>query len=67
MEKFKECTYEITHMPVSSYTVLLSFPRTNFYLSVFFFLFKVFLYIHEVANDIICIFIIGSTKFCSLG
>ena len=63
MEKFTGCTYKITHMSVSSYPILPSLHRTNFYLSVFFFLFNVFIYIHEVANEIICIFIIGSTSY----
>ena len=40
-------------------------PGTNVYLSVFFCLFNVFSYIHEYANEIICIFIIGSTSYIS--
>ena len=60
--KLKGCTYKITHMSVANYPILKLKPRTIFYLSVFFFLFNVFLYIHEYANEIICIFIIGSTS-----
>ena len=41
------CTYKITHMSVASYPILKLKPRTNFYHSMFFFLFNVFLYIHE--------------------
>ena len=52
-------------MLVASYPFLKLKPRTIFYLSVFFFLFNVFLYIHEYANEIICIFIIGSTSYIS--
>ena len=65
MEKLKGCTYKITHMSVASYPILKLKPRNNFYLSVFFFLINVFLYIHEYANEIICIFIIGSTSYIS--
>ena len=36
-------------MSVASYPILKFKPRPNFYLSVFFFLFNVFLYIHEYA------------------
>ena len=64
-KKIKGCTYKITHMSVASYPILKLKPRTYFYLSVFFFLFKVFLYIHEYANEIICIFINGSTSYIS--
>ena len=53
------------HMSVASYPILKLKPRTIFYLSVFFFLFNVFLYTHEYANDIICIFIIGSVGYIS--
>ena len=42
-------------MSFASYPILKLKPRTNFYLSVFFILFNVFLYIHEYANEIICI------------
>ena len=52
-------------MSVASYPILKLKPRTIFYLSVFFFLFNVFLYIHEYANEIICIFITGSTSYIS--
>ena len=53
-------------MSVISYPILKLKPRTIFfYLSVFFFLFNIFLYIHEYANEIICIFIIGSTLYIS--
>ena len=52
-------------MSVASYPILKLKPRTIFYLSVFFFLFNVFLYIHEYANEIIYIFIIGSTSYIS--
>ena len=65
LEKLKGCTYKITHMSVASYTILKLKPSTNFYLSVFFFLFNVFLYIREYANEIICIFIIWSTSYIS--
>ena len=58
MEKLKVCTYKITHMSVASYPILKLQPRINFYLSVFFFLFNDFIYIHDYANEIICIFII---------
>ena len=53
------------HMSVASYPILKLKPRTNFYLSVFFILFNVFLYMHEYANEIICIFIIGSRSYIS--
>ena len=46
-------------MSVASYLILKLKLRTNFYHSVFFFLFNVFLYIHETSNEIICIIIIG--------
>ena len=48
-------------MSVASYPILKLKPRAKFYHSVFFFLFNIFLYIHETrqANEIICIFIIG--------
>ena len=47
-------------MSAASYPTLLKLkPRTNFYLSVVFFLFNFFLYIHEYANEISCLFIIG--------
>ena len=46
-------------MSVASYPILKLKPRTKFYHSVFFFLFNVFLYIHETTNEIICIFIKG--------
>ena len=52
-------------MSVASYPILKLKPSTNFYLSVFFFLFNVFLYIHEYANEIICTFIIGSRNYIS--
>ena len=52
-------------MSVASYSILKLKPSTNFYLSEFFFLFNVFLYIHEYVNEIICIFIIGSTSYIS--
>ena len=42
MDKVKECTYKITHMSVASNPILKLQPRTMFYLSVFFFLFNVF-------------------------
>ena len=48
--KLKGCTYKITHMSVASYPILKFKPRTNFYHSVFFFLFNVFLYIHETSK-----------------
>ena len=32
------CTYKITHMSVASYSILKLKPRTNFYVSVFFFI-----------------------------
>ena len=50
-------------MSVASYPILKLKPIANFYLPVFFFLFNVFLYIHEYVNEIICIFIIGSTSY----
>ena len=51
-------------MSVASYPIL-KLSLELFYLSVFFFLFNVFLYIHEYANEIICIFIIRSTSYIS--
>ena len=53
-------------MSVASYPILKLTPRTNFYLSLFFFLFNVTLYIHEYANEIICIFIIGQRAISQL-
>ena len=50
MEKLKGCTYKITHMSVASYPILKLKPRTKSYHSVFFFLFNVFLYIHETSK-----------------
>ena len=50
LEKIKGCTYKITHMSVASYPILKLKPRTKFYHSVFFFLFNVFLYIHETSK-----------------
>ena len=49
-KKLKGCTYKITHMSVASYPILKLKPRTKFYHSVFFFLFNVFLYIHETSK-----------------
>ena len=43
-------TYKITHMSVAGYPILKLKPRTNNYQSVFFFLFNVFLYIHETSK-----------------
>ena len=63
MGKLKGCTYKITHMSFASSPILKLKPRTNFDHSLFFFLFNVFLYIQEYANEIICIFIIGSTSY----
>ena len=71
MEKIKGCTYKTTHMSVASYTILLSLFSYEslelfFFLSVFFLLLNVFfIYIHEYANEIICIFIIGPTSYIS--
>ena len=64
-KKLEGCTYKITHISVASYPILKLKHRTNFYLSVFFFIFNVFLYIHEYANEIICIFIIGPNSYIS--
>ena len=64
-EKLKEYTYKITQVSVASYPFLKLKPRTNFYLSVFFILFNVFLHIHEYANEIICLFISGSRSYIS--
>ena len=50
LEKLKGCTYKITHMSVASYHILKLKPRNIFYHSVFFFLFNVFLYIHETSK-----------------
>ena len=49
LETLKGCTYKITHMSVASYPILKK-PRTKVYHSVFFFLFNVFLYIHETSK-----------------
>ena len=38
-------------MSVASYPILKLKPRTNFYHSLFFFLFNVFLYIHETSKS----------------
>ena len=66
MEKLKGCTYKITHMSVASFPILKLKPRTNFYLSVFFFLFNVFLYIHEYANEIIVYSSLGQRAISQL-
>ena len=49
------------------HTHLQFFKACNYfsYLSVFCFLFNVFLYIHEYANEIICLFIFGATSYIS--
>ena len=65
------CTYKITHMSAASYPTLLSlFSNSSlehfFYLSVFFFLFNIFLYIHAYANEISCILIIRSNELIAL-